>query len=285
MGILLMRYFLPVIFFFSLISVSEGAWRDIFQKEFLPTREKPRVEREVCIVCHDSDLIKPEYRGIPAEWRQSWHYQNGVSCRDCHGGDPKDAAKAMLPERGFVGTPKYKAVPEFCGKCHIGILQNYLESGHGKVLKTTGKGPNCVTCHGSHNIQKADIEIINEKLCATCHSYDRAKTMEASLLLTEMKIKEIDNGIKSLKAGLIPTEDDEKVLFQTHAEFRALFHTVDVNLVKDRTEEFNQRLFAIQIGVQKGFQELKFRQNFSIFIMFIFIGLAITIFLLGRRSE
>ena len=284
MGLLLRRCFLPVLCFFSLLSVSEGAWTDVFQKGLMPA-EKPKVEKEVCLVCHDSDLIKPEYRAIPAQWRQSVHYANGVSCSDCHGGDPKDAAKSMLPASGFVGTPKYKDVPEFCGKCHIGIMQNYLESGHGKALKATGKGPNCVTCHGSHNIHKADIDIINEKLCTTCHSYERAKAIKASLLLTEMKIRKINNDIKTLKAGLIPTADDEKVMFRTEAEYRTLFHTVDVNLVKAKTEEFNQRLSAIDVGVEKGFRELRFRQNFAILIMLIFIGLAINIFLLGRKSE
>lgn len=58
---------------------------------------------------------------------------------------------SMSPERGFIGAPKYKDVPEF----HIGILQHYFESGHGKVLKSTGIGLNCVICHGSYNIQKA----------------------------------------------------------------------------------------------------------------------------------
>ncbi|MBI5236945.1 MAG: hypothetical protein HY887_00790, partial [Deltaproteobacteria bacterium] len=156
---------------------------------------------------------------------------------------------------------------------------------HGKALKTSGKAPNCVVCHGSHNIKKAEMDIINESLCGACHSYDRAKTIKASLLLTEKKIKEIDNNLNILKTGLISTEDTEKVLFQTHAEFRTLFHTVDVKLVKDRTGEFDQRLAGINEKVRKGFQELSFRQNFSLIIMFIFVGLGIAIFFLGRREE
>ncbi len=224
------------------------------------------------------------YRGIPEAWRKSVHYQNDVACNDCHGGDPKDAAMAMSPQKGFVGVPKPKAVPQFCGKCHLGIMKSYLESGHGKALMATGRGPNCVLCHGFHNIQKANIEIINENLCGLCHSYDRAATIKASLLLTEQKINRIDKNLKTLRAGLIATEDDEKILFRTQAEYRTLFHTVDVNLVKNRTAEFTKKLSALNEQVQKGFQELRFRQNFAIFIMLIFIGLAIIIFLSSRRS-
>ncbi len=287
MGIFLMRYFLTMVFLLSFASVSSGDWSEFLQKEFpkTPWAQRPRVEQNVCLDCHLSDLMKEDYREIPAEWRKSWHYQNGVSCQDCHGGDSKDAASSMKPESGFVGVPKPKMVPEFCGKCHLGIKENYLESGHGKALKATGKGPNCVTCHHSHDIQKADINIINEKLCAVCHTYDRAREMKAALLLTEQKINEIDHGLKRLKAGLISTQDEEKALFQTQAEFRTLFHTVDVKMVQDRTEEFSKKLSTVAQWVQKGYQELKFRQDFSIFIMLIFIGLGITIFLFGRKPE
>ena len=61
LGISLMRYLLTVICFFSLVSFAHGA-------------ERPKIERNVCIDCHDSDLMKDEYRAIVIEWRKSWHY-------------------------------------------------------------------------------------------------------------------------------------------------------------------------------------------------------------------
>ena len=85
-----------------------------------------------------------------------------------------------------------------------------------------------------------------------------------------------------MKSGLIATQDEEKVLFQTVAEFRILFHSVDVKMVKNRTKEFSKKLALISRAVQKGFQELKFRQDFSILVMLIFIGLGITTFFFGR---
>ena len=98
---------------------------------------------------------------------------------------------AMSPERGFAGKPQYSQVPEFCGKCHIGILKNYLESGHGRALKADQSGPNCVTCHGSHAIQKANIDIIDEQRCSQCHTYERAKAMKQALFPTEKKIRDV----------------------------------------------------------------------------------------------
>jgi hypothetical protein len=44
----------------------------------------------------------------------------------------------------------------------------------------------------------------------------------------------------------------------------------------------SQRKFSTEKACQK---HLKFREDFSIFIMLIFIGLGIAIFLLSRRSK
>jgi nitrate/TMAO reductase-like tetraheme cytochrome c subunit len=236
----------------------------------------------VCIQCHDSDMMKPAFRNIPKEWRQSWHYQNSVACNDCHGGDTKDAAMAMSPQRGFVGVPKYQQVPEFCGKCHVGILKNYLESGHGRALKASGRGPNCVTCHGSHLVQKANIGIINDQRCTQCHTYDRARIMKQALFATEKKIQDLDAALKKLSSQGIYTEEEGKVLFRTEAEFRTLFHTVDVSLVQQKTDGFMQQLEALQKKVNALFVELQSRRNFTGFLLLLFAGMGIVLFLIAK---
>jgi nitrate/TMAO reductase-like tetraheme cytochrome c subunit len=236
----------------------------------------------VCIQCHDAEMMKPAFRKIPAEWRQGWHHQNGVSCHDCHGGDPTDAAMAMSPQRGFVGTPKYQGVPEFCGKCHVGILKNYIESGHGKALKASGSGPNCVTCHGAHDIQKANIDIINEQRCSQCHSYERARTMKQALFTTERKIQDIEHALKKLSSQGIYTAEEVKALFRTEAEFRTLFHTVDVSLVQEKTDDFVRLLDILQNKVDSLFVELRSRRNFSVVLMLLFAGAGIVVYLLAK---
>ena len=239
----------------------------------------------VCLDCHDSDMMKPELRSVPSEWRKSWHFSNGISCHDCHGGDPKDASMAMSPERGFAGKPQYGQVPDFCGKCHIGILKNYLESGHGKALKASGSGPNCVTCHGSHGILKADIDIINEKRCSQCHTFDRARTMKQALSVTEKKIKDVEGGLRMLKAAGVFTGEEEKTLFSTEAAFRTLFHSVDVGLIKERTDEFVKKLEQIESREKQIFHELEFRKKFSAFLMLVFLGIGIVLMLLLKDEK
>ena len=281
-----MKRILPLLIILAFPSIIMAGWKEDFKKEFLTEPwSGAQVQKDVCVECHSSDMMKPEIRNIPQKWETSWHYQNGVSCHDCHGGDPTDAENAMLPERGFVGTPKYTEVPEFCGKCHVGILRYFAESGHGKALKSSGKGPNCVTCHGSHNIQRATINIINEQLCTKCHSYERVKVMKQALFVTENKMNEIDKSLKELKSEGVFTEEEEKTFFSTQAQFRTLFHTEDVSLVRKRTDEFINKLNQIQVKVQKTFAELRFRENFSGFLMLIFIGMGLVLFLYAHDSK
>lgn len=282
-----MRYIFSMLAVFTLLSIARADYRETFQREFLskPWAGGPIVEESACIQCHTSDIMKPAFRGIPEEWQASWHYQNDVSCHDCHGGDPKDPSMSMSHVRGFVGKPKYQEVPEFCGKCHVGILKNYLESGHGKALKATGKGPNCVTCHGSHGIQKASIDIINEQRCTQCHSYERAKIMKQALFATEKKIGDLTKSLRALRSEGVYVGDEEKSLFSTEAEFRTLFHTVDVSLVKDRTDEFTKKLLSIEKTIQTISNELRFRKNFSAFIMLVVIGLGIVVYMFARSYE
>jgi hypothetical protein len=111
--------------------------------------------------------------------------------------------------------PAYQAVSGFA--VSIGILKNYQDSGHGKALRSSGSGPNCVTCHGAHAVQKASLDIINEERCSQCHSYERAAIMKLVLSSTEKKISDIDKDLKQLAEQAIYTEDEGKTLYRTHA--------------------------------------------------------------------
>lgn len=282
MGKILLKQIGFLFMLFVLAAPALAGHGDIVRNAIVTQTAGESGSENVCLTCHESAIMDETRRKIPGEWKQSWHAQNDVACHDCHGGDPTDAAMAMSPDRGFVGVPNYQRVPEFCGKCHIGILKNYLESGHGKALKAKGSGPNCVTCHGAHNIQKANIDIINEKLCSQCHSYGRAKEMKQALFQTEQKIQEIEASIKKLKAAGVFTEEEDKEVFRTLAEFRTLFHVIDVSLVQDKTGDFLKRLGIIDEKLQGIFGELDSRRNFAIFLLLIFVALAVVGYFLSK---
>jgi hypothetical protein len=197
----------------------------------------------VCITCHSA---MPGKYGEPVKlWQGSIHAGNGIACNACHGGDPKDAPNAMKKERGFLGAPKYNDVPGFCGRCHVGVLKDYLASGHGRALATGG--PNCVICHGSHQIVKASLELINEKSCSRCHSYERAKLIRGAMQETEGIIVALDKRIVGYKEVGTDTDHLEKELFAQRNRFHSLFHNVDVKRVTAESGKIQAELKKLDI--------------------------------------
>jgi nitrate/TMAO reductase-like tetraheme cytochrome c subunit len=281
-----LRYLFSVLIIVAFVLPASADYKEIFEKEFLSQPwSGERLAESACIECHSSETMDPELQKIPQEWKTSWHFQNNVSCHDCHGGDHEDASMSMSHQRGFVGSPKYAEVPDFCGKCHIGILNNYLQSGHGKALLSSGTGPNCVTCHGSHSIQKANIDIIYGRRCTQCHSYERAKVIKQALFLTESKMQAIEDDFRKLKSDGVVLNEEEKTLFRTQAEFRTLFHTVDVSLVNESTDKFAKILTRLDEDIKSTFDELRFRRNFSGFLSLLFIGIGVVISILSKTYK
>jgi hypothetical protein len=144
-----------------------------------------------CVSCHslleDARLLKPAQL-----FDGDVHHQAGLTCVDCHGGNPNDESlNAMSPAQGFRGVPKKAAIPEFCARCHsdaaymhpfnpklrVDQLSEYLTSVHGKKLKQgDAKVAACVDCHGVHNIlavadTRAPVNPSNvATTCGRCHS-------------------------------------------------------------------------------------------------------------------
>jgi len=155
----------------------------------------------------------------------------------------------MSPARGFVGVPGEAGIPAFCGRCHVGIMDEYFKSAHGRAL---GKGgATCVTCHGSHKVMKASLELINEKSCSRCHPYDRAADIKEAMQQTEGLITYIERKIERLKGEGVATEAQEKSLFDLRNRYHRLFHVVDISRVKQESGRIQQELGTINQGLLK----------------------------------
>ena len=201
----------------------------------------------VCIQCHGA---QPGRLGEPvAQWRGSIHADNGILCNGCHGGDPRDAANAMNPARGFLGKPKEREIPGFCGRCHVGVLENYRASAHGKALGQGG--PTCVTCHGNHRVVRASLELINEKSCSRCHSYERARQIREAMQEIEARIVATDGEIVQLKQKGFDTKLLEQRLFAARNDFHAMFHEVDLQRIKNQTGKIGDELQKLASALQE----------------------------------
>ena len=202
--------------------------------------ERPEVS-SVCLKCHS--LQKGRGEAPVKEWQKSIHAANGISCHDCHGGDAKDSVNAMSPQRGFMGIPNYVEVPKFCGKCHVGIMDDFLSSKHGKALSTGG--PNCVICHGSHTVVKASLELINEKRCGACHSYQRAAAIKGAMSAVEERLLLLGNSLVAIKAEGVDVEEMQKQLFALTNKHHRLFHNINSERVLKEAGSINSELDKI----------------------------------------
>ena len=148
--------------------------------------------RSSCIDCHmqleDSRLSAPA-----KQFANDVHRARGLSCHDCHGGDPNDSSKegAKDPAKGYLGKPKKLDTPAYCGKCHsdanlmkkfnpslrVDQEREYYTSVHGQLLKTgDSRVATCVSCHSVHGIRAVNDPLSSvyplnvAKTCATCHA-------------------------------------------------------------------------------------------------------------------
>jgi len=130
-----------------------------------------------CVACHGDPAIFGPRAQLVQDFAEDVHASAGLSCHDCHGGNPDprgsgdlgaamDASFAPSPYRG---APERAAVPESCGRCHsdptymrrfrpdarVDQEREYWTSGHGQALRGgDAQVPTCADCHGAHGIRR-----------------------------------------------------------------------------------------------------------------------------------
>jgi len=164
-----------------------------------------------CIACHSGDMFDAAAKAKVAKFTGDVHAQVGLSCHNCHGGNPdpklaEDSMAAMDPNfkaNPFVGVPQRGAIPDFCGKCHsnaefmkrfnpaarVDQVSEYWTSQHCKLLKSGDRNvATCVDCHSVHDIKRktqAESPVYPTHVaetCSRCHS--DAKRMASYKLAT-----------------------------------------------------------------------------------------------------
>lgn len=124
-------------------------------------RDYARAQYEVCKRCHFENYTRT-LDSIHFE-AMSGGEADAPICTDCHD------AHTMTP----LHESRLQVV-ETCSKCHEEIYNDYGESVHGSALqKENPDVPDCVTCHGVHNIAAANSSSFRQQsvdLCASCHA-------------------------------------------------------------------------------------------------------------------
>lgn len=181
-------------------------------------------QKNSCLECH-KELDETELRAPAESFSKDVHRQFGLSCQDCHGGNPLQDDVELAKDKSFKGAPQKVKIPEFCGSCHsnseymrrfnpnlrVDQLQLYWTSQHGQLLK---KGDTqvavCTDCHGVHGIQASNFPKSQTfpwnipQTCGRCHSSQ-----------------------EYLRPYSIPVNQEEEYMESVHA--KALFEKKDLS--------------------------------------------------------
>ena len=126
-----------------------------------------KAQGENCFVCHNDNELSFERNGKLVslfvdenKYKSSVH--GSLECEDCHTGfDPEN-----IPHR--EGKEIYKVN---CADCHEEYSQLVSNDIHHRLKDKVGnKTPECVTCHGSHEIKNPSL-VTNkvQEYCSQCH--------------------------------------------------------------------------------------------------------------------
>jgi hypothetical protein len=132
---------------------------------------------DTCTDCHKNEKYRIQNRVLFEyynNWKDSLHEIAEVRCSDCHGGDATKSDKDSSHKNHFsslssLDKGSFKLIPLKCGKCHEGVLDNFIRSKHYKALLDKETGPVCSTCHGSMNVEVYYTSIV-ARVCIICHN-------------------------------------------------------------------------------------------------------------------
>jgi hypothetical protein len=145
-----------------------------------------------CLDCHRV------MEGTSIPFQNDIHYKRGLSCADCHGGDPNspDQNISMSAAKGFRVRVTREGMAEFCGRCHgnaafmqkhnpkarVDQVTLYAASVHaGKPAGGDGVAATCVDCHDVHKTRAASDPLSSvaparlARTCGKCHADSSAQ--------------------------------------------------------------------------------------------------------------
>ncbi len=153
---------------------------DILAKKDPASETYPLNVPTLCARCHRTGNKAAErYKGkqlqIVERYEESIHgtglIRSGLIvsavCTSCH------TAHSVLPADSLTSTVNPANIPATCGKCHVGIQDQFEKSIHSpKSSTSTAKLPVCGDCHSAHTIKRTDeqgFKLVVMERCGKCH--------------------------------------------------------------------------------------------------------------------
>lgn len=135
-----------------------------------------QVSANGCIGCHKDPIFRVHNHKLYTyyqDWLSSPHNDAGITCNECHGGNPKASDKqaahqGVLNPSNPGSTVFFKNQSKTCGKCHEKVALQFTKSKHYSAVNRFDAAPNCTTCHRAMNKKPYYHSIVNNT-CRTCH--------------------------------------------------------------------------------------------------------------------
>ncbi|NOY89127.1 MAG: hypothetical protein GXO93_07040 [FCB group bacterium] len=168
-----------------------------------------------CLTCHREfeDKSGPSYKIT-----QDIHFQKGLGCVDCHGGDATlDDMDAVRAQKNWRGVPNHLQVPEFCARCHSNA--KYMHN-HNPMLPTDQLEKYKTSVHGKRLFRKKDMKVANCISCHTVHEINNAKAPHSSTypLNVPFTCGKCHANAKYMKGYNIPTDQLEDFKQSVHGQ-------------------------------------------------------------------
>ena len=135
---------------------------------------------KTCCACHADEKLVSRHPALNSavcgDYEEGMHgivlIRSGLIfsavCNDCHGSHD---IKSPDDSRSLVNRMNINTT---CSSCHKGIVDIYSNSIHGSLFeKGSEDAPTCVSCHGSHRVDRAmdkEFLVTVTKRCSGCHS-------------------------------------------------------------------------------------------------------------------
>lgn len=214
---------------------------------------RPSSAADGCAACH---ARAPETRTTAhtyADWKTSVHGNAGIGCQACHGGDAAASGKAaahkdMRPSGDPGSVVYFTRIPETCGACHEAEYSAFKKSRHASELARSGKGPNCVTCHGSMASRIIDARDM-EMTCTLCHRKP-TKAHAARVAVDEARdvLHRFDERLKKARAGgtldLKKYDGAYKELLARYQALQVDWHSFDMARILEQAKDIAKKTTA-----------------------------------------
>ena len=136
-----------------------------------------------CVLCHGTPEFwsadQQRFYVPPDRLANDVHFQRGVKCYQCHGGNPTslDPAIAHARQQTVGADQPFGSLTKTCGSCHESQQQGLLQGVHREIAGGADPRMSCRSCHSdqAHQIlpvtdPASPVHLRNQvEQCARCH--------------------------------------------------------------------------------------------------------------------